>query len=218
MQKGLLCTLTEEYADFDETCSDFEADETAIVTEFAQQKELEYLEKSDSLQGANWFLWIGILSCVNIILIFVIELQFVFGLGVTQVIQAVANEFDANILGIVIAVLISGFYVWTYYLTARKGQLWSYIIGWTIYLIDALLYLFSMIIKFDVSVLWSFLLHIILLIVLYAQNPLFSKSAWLSIKNFEWAHDRIAYIISSGMLIFMQIACLSLMYLIMSQN
>lgn len=30
MQRGLVCSLTNEYATFDEKCTDFEADETTI--------------------------------------------------------------------------------------------------------------------------------------------------------------------------------------------
>lgn len=39
MQRGLVCSLTNEYATFDEKCTDFEADETAIAKELTKQRE-----------------------------------------------------------------------------------------------------------------------------------------------------------------------------------
>ena len=36
MQRGLVCSLTNEYATFDEKCTDFEADETAIAKELTK--------------------------------------------------------------------------------------------------------------------------------------------------------------------------------------
>ena len=79
------------------------------------------------------------LSIFNIILGFIVNLQFVFGLGVTQIIQGIAVETGTEILGIITAVLISGFYIWTYYLAAKKERLWAYFAGWSIYLLDALI-------------------------------------------------------------------------------
>lgn len=64
MQRGLVCSLTNEYATFDEKCTDFEADETAIAKELTKQREYkEELQKTGGvLTGSNWFLWIGVLS------------------------------------------------------------------------------------------------------------------------------------------------------------
>ena len=47
MQRGLVCSLTNEYATFDEKCTDFEADETAIAKELTKQREYkEELQKT----------------------------------------------------------------------------------------------------------------------------------------------------------------------------
>lgn len=128
MQRGLVCSLTNEYATFDEKCTDFEADETAIAKELTKQREYkEELQKTGGvLTGSNWFLWIGVLSILNIILGCIVNLQFVFGLAVTQSIQGIAVETGTEILGIILSVLISGFYIWTYYLAAKKEHLWAY--------------------------------------------------------------------------------------------
>lgn len=220
MQRGLVCSLTNEYATFDEKCTDFEADETAIAKELTKQREYkEELQKTGGvLTGSNWFLWIGVLSILNIILGCIVNLQFVFGLAVTQSIQGIAVETGTEILGIIISVLISGFYIWTYYLAAKKERLWAYFAGWSIYLLDALIYLLILPINFDASIIWPLFLHAILLVVLYSSTPLFNENTWQNIKTFDWTHSRIAYVIYGGMITLIQIGCLVLIGIIMIQN
>ena len=150
------------------------------------------------------------LSIFNIILGFIVNLQFVFGLGVTQIIQGIAVETGTEILGIITAVLISGFYIWTYYLAAKKERLWAYFAGWSIYLLDALIYLLILPINFDASIIWPLFLHAILLVVLYSSTPLFDENTWQNIKTFDWTHSRIAYVIYGGMITLIQIGCLVL--------
>lgn len=219
MQRGLVCSLTNEYATFDEKCTDFEADETAIEKELTKQREYKKeLQKTGGLTGSNWFLWIGVLSIFNIILGFIVNLQFVFGLGVTQIIQGIAVETGTEILGIITAVLISGFYLWTYYLAAKKERLWAYFAGWSIYLLDALIYLLILPIEFDVSIIWPLFLHVSALVVLYSSTPLFNENTWQNMKTFDWTHSRIAYVIYGGMITLIQIGCLILIGIIMIQN
>ena len=141
---------------------------------------------------------------------FIVNLQFVFGLGVTQIIQGIAVETGTEILGIITAVLISGFYIWTYYLAAKKERLWAYFAGWSIYLLDALIYLLILPINFDASIIWPLFLHAILLVVLYSSTPLFDENTWQNIKTFDWTHSRIAYVIYGGMITLIQIGCLVL--------
>ena len=220
MQRGLVCSLTNEYATFDEKCTDFEADETAIAKELTKQREYkEELQKTGGvLTGSNWFLWIGVLSILNIILGCIVNLQFVFGLAVTQSIQGIAVETGTEILGIILSVLISGFYIWTYYLAAKKEHLWAYFAGWSIYLLDALIYLLILPIEFDASIIWPLFLHAILLVVLYSSTPLFNENTWQNIKTFDWTHSRIAYAIYGGMITLIQIGCLVLIGITMIQN
>jgi hypothetical protein len=159
-----------------------------------------------------------VLSIFNIILGFIVNLQFVFGLGVTQIIQGIAVETGTEILGIITAVLISGFYIWTYYLAAKKERLWAYFAGWSIYLLDALIYLLILPINFDASIIWPLFLHAILLVVLYSSTPLFDENTWQNIKTFDWTHSRIAYVIYGGMITLIQIGCLVLIGITMIQN
>ena len=47
MQRGLVCSLTNEYATFDEKCTDFEADETAIAKELTKQNTRKNCKKQE---------------------------------------------------------------------------------------------------------------------------------------------------------------------------
>ncbi len=220
IQRGVVCSLTNEYADFEEKCIDFEVDEDAAVKELVKQQKLqkEVRRTGGKLTGSNWFLWIGILSIVNIVLGFVSNIQFVFGLGVTQLIQGITLATGTEILGVVLSLVISAFYIWTYYLAARKEQLWAYATGWVIYFLDALIFLVLLTQVFDFSIIWSLLLHAILLVVLYSSNPLVKSNTWQSIKTFEWTHESIAYVVYGGMVLLIQICSLIFVGMLSLQN
>lgn len=220
IQRGVVCSLTNEYADFEEKCTDFEVDEDAAVKELVKQQKLqkEVRRTGGKLTGSNWFLWIGILSIVNIVLGFVSNIQFVFGLGVTQLIQGISLATSTEILGVVLSLVISAFYIWTYYLAAKKEQLWAYATGWVIYFLDALIFLVLLTQVFDFSIIWSLLLHAILLVVLYSSNPLVKSNTWQSIKTFEWTHESIAYIVYGGMVLLIQICSLIFVGMLSLQN
>lgn len=220
IQRGVVCSLTNEYADFEEKCIDFEVDEDAAVKELVKQQKLqkEVRRTGGKLTGSNWFLWIGILSIVNIVLGFVSNIQFVFGLGVTQLIQGITLATGTEILGVVLSLVISAFYIWTYYLAARKEQLWVYATGWVIYFLDALIFLVLLTQVFDFSIIWSLLLHAILLVVLYSSNPLVKSNTRQSIKTFEWTHESIAYVVYGGMVLLIQICSLIFVGMLSLQN
>ena len=220
IQRGVVCSLTNEYADFEEKCIDFEVDEDAAVKELVKQQKLqkEVRRTGGKLTGSNWFLWIGILSIVNIVLGFVSNIQFVFGLGVTQLIQGITLATGTEILGVVLSLVISAFYIWTYYLAARKEQLWAYATGWVIYFLDALIFLVLLTQVFDFSIIWSLLLHAILLVVLYSSNPLVKSNTRQSIKTFEWTHESIAYVVYGGMVLLIQICSLIFVGMLSLQN
>ena len=220
IQRGVVCSLTNEYADFEEKCIDFEVDEDAAVKELVKQQKLqkEVRRTGGKLTGSNWFLWIGILSIVNIVLGFVSNIQFVFGLGVTQLIQGITLATGTEILGVVLSLVISAFYIWTYYLAARKEQLCVYATGWVIYFLDALIFLVLLTQVFDFSIIWSLLLHAILLVVLYSSNPLVKSNTRQSIKTFEWTHESIAYVVYGGMVLLIQICSLIFVGMLSLQN
>lgn len=106
--------------------------------------------KRQFLGGANWFFWIAVLSLVNsIIILFSGKWSFPIGLGITQVFEAFGEEGIARGLGewLKIAVFllnlaVVGLFVLFGYL-ARKGNVRAFITGLTLYVLDAVLFLFS---------------------------------------------------------------------------
>lgn len=100
------------------------------------------LQLEQALKGsASWFLTVALLSIVNSVLaMFGAGIRFIFGMGITQVVDAVAHE--AGSAGIVLDVIINGVIVGIFALFwhfARKGQKWAWIVGMGVYLIDGLI-------------------------------------------------------------------------------
>jgi hypothetical protein len=100
--------------------------------------------------GTNWFWWIAGLSVVNsLILLSGSNWNFVVGLGVTQIVdgvaQALASELPdvgtiVKIGGLLIDVAIAGLFVLLGFL-ARKRFAWAFIIGIVLYSLDGLIFL-----------------------------------------------------------------------------
>jgi len=100
--------------------------------------------------GANWFYWIAGLSVVNsVISLFQGGWGFIFGLGVTQVVDAVASAIleeqgdGAGLIRIIAlgaSVFVAGFFVLFGWL-ANQGLGWAFLVGMVLYALDGLLYL-----------------------------------------------------------------------------
>jgi hypothetical protein len=94
--------------------------------------------------GANWFFWIAGLSLVNSLLnLFKVELQFVVGLGATQLIDAFAQIIGGNIVmivGILLSMVIAGC-IGALGWQAGKKKAWAFILGMVVYGLDAFLVL-----------------------------------------------------------------------------
>ena len=91
--------------------------------------------------GASWFIWVAALSILNSVLSMTgAKLHFIFGMGVTQVVDALANR--AGSTGIVLDLFINGIIAGVFVLfwnLARKGQRWAWIAGMVLYLLDGLI-------------------------------------------------------------------------------
>jgi hypothetical protein len=97
-----------------------------------------------ALKGSSsWFVVVAGLSMVNSILAITgANIHFIFGLGLTQIVDALAhNSGGAGIvLDLIINGLIAGMFVffWNF---ARKGAKWAFYAGMGLYVIDALILL-----------------------------------------------------------------------------
>lgn len=108
--------------------------------EYAHHTELAARYKS----GANWFYWIAGLTIVTSIISFNGgDWRFLISLGTTQVIDAVADAWSAEVGGtpkvvaLVLDLILTGVFV-VFGVLANKKLLWAYILGMAIFVIDGL--------------------------------------------------------------------------------
>lgn len=102
------------------------------------------LQVESALKGsASWFIVIAGLSLVNSVLAMTgANLQFIFGLGFTQVVDALAHESGAT--GLVLDLFINGMIAGVFTLFwhfSRKGAKWAWIAGMALYTLDGLILL-----------------------------------------------------------------------------
>jgi hypothetical protein len=72
-------------------------------------------------RGAGWFLTIGILSGVNSVLqIFDTKIRFIFGLGITQVVDTVAHGMGQG--GTIVIVVVDGLFIVMLILCSRWAK------------------------------------------------------------------------------------------------
>ena len=91
--------------------------------------------------SASWFLWIAGLSLVNSVIgLAGGNLHFIVGLGITQIVDAVAHEVGKTgiVLDLIINGIVAGLFVFFWHF-ARKGQKWSFLVGMVLYAADGLL-------------------------------------------------------------------------------
>jgi len=101
-------------------------------------------------RGANWFYWIAGLSIVNsVISLLQGGVGFIFGLGVTQVVDAIGAAIvqeqgdDTGLIRIIAlgaSVFVAGFFVLFGWL-ANQGMGWAFLLGMFLYALDGLLFL-----------------------------------------------------------------------------
>jgi hypothetical protein len=93
--------------------------------------------------AGNWFYWIAGLSLLNsAVVILGGNFHFVVGMGITAVVDALAKQ--AGSAGVVLDIMINGFIAGVFCLFgnfAGKGQKWAFLVGMTIYALDAFLLL-----------------------------------------------------------------------------
>lgn len=127
LKRGICCKLTDEKAQFIETCDSYCADAEAIKV----RKENERYLKTDILPGVVWFRVFGMLWGITFIC------KLLFG--------GLLTSADASLLGpIIVAVaaafIFAAFFNYTWWLTARKGYRFCYNVGALVILLFAVLH------------------------------------------------------------------------------
>ena len=109
-----------------------------------ERQQLEQRMKS----GANWFYWIAALSLVtSIISLAGGNWAFLVSLGVTQLVDAVANVgadrvgWGVKVVALVFDLVAAGLFA-LLGMFAGKRQTWAFVVGMVLYLLDALVCLF----------------------------------------------------------------------------
>lgn len=95
--------------------------------------------------GYSWFLWIAILSIVNTIdFTFHKRLFFIFGLGMTQLVDGVVNVLQGKFIaiGLLFNILISSVFILFWYYAKKKKQ-WAFLTGMILYGLDTILFIIA---------------------------------------------------------------------------
>ncbi|HTZ82463.1 MAG TPA: hypothetical protein VMB66_04695 [Candidatus Acidoferrales bacterium] len=116
-----------------------------ITPEVAQRANIEQQVRwQHALKGSSaWFLWVAGLSMVNSILhVSGVRFQFIFGLGIAQLVDALARRIGGAglALDIVINGFLAGIFVVFFYF-GRQGKRWAFLTGMILYGLDGLLML-----------------------------------------------------------------------------
>jgi len=101
--------------------------------------------------GASWFYWIAGLSVINTaIVIFGGAWSFIIGLGITQLIDAVAytvaenaqegSAFIVKGMGVVLDLAVAGLFVLFGWLAIQQ-KAWAFVVGMVLYALDGMLFL-----------------------------------------------------------------------------
>lgn len=124
--------------------------------EAAPNYEQAYVQQETSelhrqlLSGANWFYWIAGLSLVNsLAALFGSNWRFIAGLGLTQIIDAIAREITgdvgttARVVAFIFDLLVACVFV-IFGIFAGKKMIWAFAIGMFIYGLDTVIFILGM--------------------------------------------------------------------------
>lgn len=108
----------------------------------------DYDDLNQAKSGASWFYWIAGLSLVNTLInFFGGQWSFFAGLGITQIVDAIVSNGGeitgitaVKVVGLVINLTIGAIFVCCGFFS-NNLQIWAFVIGMILYLLDGLLVL-----------------------------------------------------------------------------
>jgi hypothetical protein len=95
--------------------------------------------------GASWFYWIAGLSLVNSIAAFSGgSWRFILGLGITQILDALGNEFGGagRIVVLMLDLIVAGMFV-LFGVFAHKRHTWAFVTGMVLFALDGVVFLIA---------------------------------------------------------------------------
>lgn len=116
--------------------------------------------------GAGWFYWVAGLSMINTMLTFFeANVNFMLGLGVTQIADALALEFDSTAVRSVALVfnLSVAFLIFYIGKKANERNKWAFILGMAILVLDTVLFFFF-------EDYFGLAFHIFAIVMIYTQG------------------------------------------------
>lgn len=91
--------------------------------------------------AASWFYLIAALSVINSIIVMAGgRLRFIFGMGTTEIVDAIAQKSGGSVMGLVVSVVIAGTCA-VFGVLGNKRMAWAMWLGMALYVIDGLLLL-----------------------------------------------------------------------------
>lgn len=128
---------------------------TADVIKSSRKEKIE-TEKNEELKqkrlilgGCSWFLWIGILSALNLIALIIHQnIQFIAGLGINYIILGAmdgiwrATGINLIIVGYFLAFLVSGLFIFIWKKSKQENKA-IYLTGLIIYGLDTIIFVFT---------------------------------------------------------------------------
>lgn len=102
------------------------------------------------LNGASWFFWIAALSIINtLIFIFQGNVNFIAGLGITQLIDgfayAIAEGSGSNV-PLIISFILDGIFILLFFILGRfskRRKNWAFVVGMVLYALDTLVFIWA---------------------------------------------------------------------------
>jgi hypothetical protein len=91
--------------------------------------------------SASWFYWVAGLSLVNSIMAFAGQSwRFIFGLGITQIIDEFASQMTGSgkVIALALNVAVAGIFV-LFGFFAHKGHTWAFIVGMVLFALDGVI-------------------------------------------------------------------------------
>lgn len=119
---------------------------TPELPSYAAVEQAEIAQLTQQLNSAaSWFYVIAGLSVVNsLIAAFGSDIRFIFGLGITSVVDAMVAAIEigaaGKVVGLVVSIFLAGLFAIFGFL-AKKRLHWAFLLGMGIYLLDGLLLL-----------------------------------------------------------------------------
>lgn len=213
INRGVLCSLTNEKPTFEDECENYEPDDAQLrrQEDMEQQADDNFFKDENprySLPGSDWFRTLAIFSFINIFLS-MLGVVFIISLGSTQMIQALA---EGNLMNPIVAfgimALITAFMFWTWYLAARKCYSYAYTLGILVYAVDVSMVVWMLNLSGDLSILVSLAFNGFVLGALIYKR--FTADFRRYQEKFAWGVHKILYTIVAA------ITALSLAYTIYS--